>query len=120
MKTKKIILLAVCLVLIAVPLQAAEKLTFSTIEGANNALISGKAVAETYRRIGIETVVGSFPGLRSLVYSNTGETDGELYRIAGVTEKCPNLLMVPVPVNVQEGMVFTKQTEFAIKGWDRL
>ncbi|MEH6627736.1 MAG: transporter substrate-binding domain-containing protein [Motiliproteus sp.] len=108
------------LVLTTVPLRAAEKLSFSTIEGSINSLISGIVVAEAYRRIGIETVIRPFPGERSLSYSNKGVTDGELFRIAGITEKYSNLIMVPVPVNIQDAMVITKQTEFAVNGWDSL
>lgn len=108
------------LILIAIPLQATEKLTFSAIKNSINTLISQKVVTEAYRRIGIEVIVKEYPGVRSLKYSNQGKTDGELFRINGMGEAYPNLLMVPVPVNRQDGMVFTKQTEFAVTGWDSL
>ncbi|MDM8550323.1 transporter substrate-binding domain-containing protein [Desulfobacterales bacterium HSG2] len=116
----KVIATILCVILTAISLQAAEKLNFSSIEGSVNTLISEKVVTEAYRRIGIEVVVRQYPGLRSLKYSNEGETDGELFRIAGINNKFPNLLMVSVPVNRLEGMVFTKQTKFPVSGWDSL
>ena len=120
MKAGKIILSVICVLMTTTPLQAAEKLVIASIEGTVHTLISGKVVAEAYRRIGIEAVVRHYPGKRSVFISNRGDSDGELYRVAGMNKDYPNLLMVPVPIDNFDGMVFTKQTEFTVNGWESL
>jgi len=106
--------------LITTPLYAAEELIFSAIENSDNTLISGEVITEAYRRIGIEMEIKEYPGTRALHFSNQGKTDGELFRISGINVNHPNLLMVSVPINRLEGVVYAKKTEFQINGWDSL
>jgi len=120
MKAGIIILSVVCTLMTATPLQAAEKLVIASIEDTVHALISEKVVTDAYQRIGIEAVVRYYPGNRSVDTSNRGDADGELYRVAGMNKDYPNLLMVPVPIGKFDGMVFTKETEFDVNGWESL
>jgi polar amino acid transport system substrate-binding protein len=119
----KIITIFLCTVLTiyaASPAHGVEKLVFSAIQGSTTTVISKKVVDEMYRRMGIEISAAYYPGKRALIFANEGKTDGELQRIAGMDQKFPNLLMIPVPVNILEGMVFTKETEFTVNGWESL
>ncbi len=75
---------------------------------------------EAYRKIGIEFSLKTFPAERSLVNSNNGFVDGELNRIAGLEQEYPNLVMVPVPINEIEGVVFAKSNDISVHGWDDL
>ncbi|MBI9090818.1 MAG: transporter substrate-binding domain-containing protein [Desulfobacterium sp.] len=120
MKTNNILLLTLGAIFLAIPSQGADKLTFSTVENANNAFVSEKVITEAYQRIGIEIILKKYPARRALRYSNEGITDGELFRIAGMDKEHPNLLMIPVPVHKIDGMVFTKEKVFSVKGWDSL
>lgn len=120
MKTITILICAVVTFYALSPVRAAEKLVFSAIQGSIQTVISEKVVAEAYRRMGIEISVTTYPGKRSLIYANEGKADGELFRIAGMDKEFPNLLMVPVPVNTLDGMVYTKEKEFTVKGWESL
>jgi len=102
------------------PLFAKDTLIFSAIEGSVNSEISRIVMKEAYQRIGIEIEVKEYPGIRSLETSNAGEVDGELFRIANVHKKWTNLVMVPTPINKLEGVVFTKEVNFPVKGWESL
>jgi polar amino acid transport system substrate-binding protein len=50
---------------------------------------------------------------------DNGELDGEVNRIKGIDKNYPNLIMVSIPVNNLEGVVFTKKI-FPVKGWKSL
>ena len=100
--------------------QAKTKLIFSTIEGSLNAEVSSQVMTEAYKRIGVEIEILPFPAKRTLIVSNSGELDGELFRLGGITKKWPNLISVPVPINYMEGVVITKGKTFKVEGWKSL
>lgn len=121
MNRKNHILVLVFMLLMLFPLQAkARELTFSTLENMFNIDISQKIIEIAYQRIGIQVSIIKYPGLRALLHSNNGDTDGELHRVANINKKYPNLIIVPVQINVLDGMVYTKDTDFPVKGWDSL
>lgn len=116
----KSFLLFLSLILV-VPIFSSENLKFTTIQGSAFPYVAEKVVKEAYRRIGIDIIVDFYPGKRSLILSNEGKKyDGELYRIGGVEKRFPNLIPIPVPIHLLEGMVFTKDTKFDVNGWDSL
>ncbi|QTA93179.1 substrate-binding periplasmic protein [Desulfonema magnum] len=103
------------------PLVASEPLIFSTFQSASVADDLSEAVLrEAYKRIGLQIVVKKFPAKRALLMANNGRTDGELFRIIGTEKHCPNLIRIPVPIIFFKGSVFTKNTDFPVKGWDSL
>lgn len=73
-----------------------------------------------YQRIGMSLTVKKFPGERSLYSANNGETDGELYRKIGMERDYPNLIIVPVPLQTYEIVIFTQATDFVVHGWESL
>lgn len=75
---------------------------------------------EAYQRLGIAIVHEPLPPFRSLEMVNAGEIDGELSRVAGIEQQFPNLVMAPVPIIMLDNVVFTKQAEFAVTGWESL
>ena len=117
---KRLLLCAAICLMAAVPVQGGEKLTFSAIEATFNTRISTQVMTEAYRRMGIEISVAEYPGKRALLYANLGETDGELFRIAGIEERYRNLIRVPVVINRLDGMVYTKGMHFPVDGWESL
>jgi len=84
------------------------------------AIIAERILREAYRRIGRELEVKAMPGERSLLSANSGDTDGELYRRAGIDKAYPNLLMVPVALQQYEIVVFSKLRQFDVRGWESL
>ena len=113
-------LLLLMLAMSPLPSQATEPLEFSAIENSINTLISERVVAEAYRRIGIQITTKQYPAARAIKLSANGSMDGELFRIGGLEKAYPNLVQVPVPINVMEGVVLTKHTDFPVDGWQSL
>jgi polar amino acid transport system substrate-binding protein len=98
-----------------------KAIDISTLVGADPAGdVAEKIMLEAYRRMGIALTVHRQPGERSLVSANSGEMDGELYRKVGMELVYPNLVIVPVPLQTYEIVVFSLGTRFTIAGWDSL
>ncbi|MDE1460849.1 substrate-binding periplasmic protein [Spartinivicinus poritis] len=76
---------------------------------------------EAYRRLNLSITIELMPaGERALWIANQGIVDGDLIRIANIQARYPNLLMVPTPVYYIEQMVFSKQQDFPVQGWNSL
>jgi len=84
------------------------------------AVVAERILREAYKRIGRELMVKAMPGERSLLSANNGDTDGELYRRAGIERAYPNLLMVPVALQQYEIVVFSKTHQLDVRGWESL
>lgn len=103
------------------PLHAQPSLVFSTINNTDiYRTISEEVLRSAYHTLGIEITTRGLPADKALQISNAGEVDGELYRIAGLEQKYPHLVMIPVAINYLEGSVFTKKADFVVTGWDSL
>ena len=77
-------------------------------------------IREAYKRLDIEIVFKILPGERALQSSNRGMVDGELVRIAGIDERYPNLIRVPVSHVMAEQMAFGRDATIVIDGWQSL
>ena len=96
------------------------KLSFSTIENSVNAQVSSAVMTEAYKRIGVQIEIIPLPAKRTLIESNKGRFDGELFRLDGINIKWPNLIRVNVPINYMEGVVITTGLTFEVDGWKSL
>ncbi|QPF74775.1 amino acid ABC transporter substrate-binding protein [Roseateles sp. DAIF2] len=115
--------LAALMALIAPPIyaQAVVMRASTLLEPDPATTVAERVMREAYRRLGLGLEVQSLPGERSLLSANTGESDAELYRRAGIERAYPNLLMVPVALQTYEIVVFTKSVPaFAVSGWESL
>lgn len=83
-------------------------------------LIAEKILSSAYQQLKMTLTVKRFPGERSLYSANNGETDGELYRKIGMERDYPNLIIVPVPLQTYEIVIFTQTTDFIVNGWESL
>ena len=97
-----------------------ERLVFSGIKGAVNSDISMRVLKEAYAKLGIDIEMRELPGERALRTSNSGEVDGEVFRIANVQKKYKNLIPVPTSINILQGIVFVKDKKFKVDGWTSL
>jgi len=104
----------------ATSLSEVNTIIVSGIKGAVNSDISIQVLKEAYKEIGYEVKYLPLPGARALHTSNSGEVDGELFRIANVEKKYENLIPVPTPINVLQGIVFSKRNDIQINGWKSL
>jgi len=117
MKTTLVTLLT--LLVMAGPVYGQQSLVLSSTRNLL-AVVSGKVLTEAYQRLGIKVHIDTFPAGRSLIMSNNGDVDGEVYRVKGIEKTYENLVMVPVAVNKVEVVVFTKGVTFSVTGWDSL
>lgn len=62
-----------------------------------------------YQALGYQLKVQYLPAGRSLMMSNKGDFDGELFRIQSISQQYPNLLMVPVVLTHLELFAFVHQ-----------
>lgn len=113
MKTLKLILTFYLIIWILnycleIELQAAE-LTLTKIEQDPVGDVAEAVLEEAYQELSIKLKILFAPAKRALVISNSGEADGELNRIKGINKKFKNLIMIPVPINQLEGVVYTKK-----------
>ncbi|MEE4354965.1 MAG: transporter substrate-binding domain-containing protein [Desulfococcaceae bacterium] len=94
-----------------------ETLVFSGLENSELGLMVEEVLTQAYRNIGIRAEIKWLPGARALQMADEGKVDGAQLRVAGISKKCRNLLMVPVPVYESDIVVFTKKKNFPVSGW---
>ena len=99
---------------------AQEPLAFTGIENSSYATISKQVMKEAYRRLGLDVKFTDLPAARSLAVANSGRVDGELYRIKDVHFKYKNLIMVPVPIGIMEGVAITTNSKISLQEWESL
>jgi len=105
----------------AVLFEPSVRISTLALESDPTSQAVAKVMLEAYRRMGMEAYIVSMPGERSLVSANSGETDGELYRKAGIEKTYPNLVMVPVPVASYEVVAFVPTySVVSVNGWASL
>lgn len=106
--------------ILAITLANAKVITVSGIQGSLNSEISFAVLSEAYSQIGHTLKWRALPAERSLRTSNSGEVDGELFRIGGIQRKYTNLMIVPVAINKLQGVVYSKNKKFKVNGWSSL
>ena len=109
-----------CLVNSTTLARTPERLVFSGIEGSVNSEISMQVLERAYQQLGIAVVYKPLPGERSLHTSNSGEVDGEVFRIANVSKKYTNLIQIPTSINSIEAVAFSKDENLKLDGWQSL
>lgn len=97
-----------------------ERLVLTTPENTVDTVIGEVIVREAYSRLGIDVVIKKFPAERAVRLADRGDVDGEVQRIAGLSELYPDLIQVRPAINFIEATVFTKATYFAVQGWESL
>lgn len=99
---------------------AQEHLTFSSVQSSVRGLIFKEILTEAYQRIGITIKFTPYPAQRGLIYADRGTTDGEAGRLKKIKHLYPNLLMVPVPIFINNTTAFTKHLDLKVTKWDDL
>ena len=101
--------------------QAQAKFSISTfVEVDALSIAAERVLREAYKSSSIDIEIKRYPGVRSLWNANEGITDGELFRFEGIDQEYPNLRRVSVPITWSDVMVFTKNIQFSVKGWQSI
>ena len=79
--------------------------------------IGQQFLEEAYKRIGEEVRFTHLPAERSLISSNAGLVDGEMFRVDNIHEQYTNLLKVPTSFIVAENVAFSKKLTIRIDGY---
>lgn len=75
-------------------------------------------LTEAFRRSDIAINISHLPAERSLINADSGITDGDFVRIAGLEKIYPNLIRVPEKITDFEFMAFTKNQDIHISVWE--
>ena len=77
-------------------------------------------VTLAYQNINQPITISYIPSYRSLKLVNQGAMDGELYRVADINKRYPNLIIVPVPLYYIKLTAYAKSDAIIIDGWRSL
>ncbi|EME71170.1 hypothetical protein H261_04510 [Paramagnetospirillum caucaseum] len=102
------------------PAGAADIHMISQIQGDHLSVRGFEVVREAYRRIGLQAVADIRPNERGIVSADSGDTDGDTMRMAGLEARYPNLVRVPEPVLSFDTVAFTAGMRFEVRGWESL
>ena len=114
--------LLTCLILIAggPALAAGNKVSIAAIEGLADVPAGEAVIRKAYGRLGIDIEIRRVPPAEALRQSNGGEVSAELQRIDGISARYENLVQVPIPINLIQGVVFSRKYRFPVTGWHSL
>lgn len=114
-----LLIAAIFLVFVLPSVAAAEAMVVSYI--GDPASIKGFNILKAaYGRLGIDLKAETMPHERSLRLANSGETDGDVMRIAGIEAQFSDLIRVPEPVYSFDVVAFSTGLTFKVEGWNSL
>ncbi len=100
---------------------SAREVVISTFEKSSHIVVAVEAImTEAYNRLGHDINVARIPANRSLHMANSGEVDGELFRVNNIDKTYHNLIKVPIDLYSIEMVAFTKNKFFTVDGWKSL
>ncbi|MEH6497202.1 MAG: transporter substrate-binding domain-containing protein [Pseudomonas marincola] len=97
-----------------------KKLTFSQINENQLQKSAADFLTVMYKRLGFEATFVQAPGRRALELSNSGKTDGEVYRIHSVNKIYKNLVRIPTPIISITNYAFTLDERHIVNSADDL
>lgn len=106
------------ILLIPTSLSAQTSLTFSIIENSPPGSDVEKILEKAYAHLGFSIKFEYLPGMRSLISSGTGRSDGEAFRIKGIDKEYPDLVRIDVPILIEPIHFYVAPgKEFPVYGW---
>jgi len=96
--------------------------TFIITGGENNTVqeIAYRIIEKAYHRAHLNIQPLYLPLEKSLIFSNSDQSDGEMARIEKITHLYPNLKIVPVNIISAQAVAFSKNKSLKIKNWNDL
>ncbi|MBI5119871.1 MAG: hypothetical protein HZA67_02625 [Rhodospirillales bacterium] len=111
--------LALLLCLLSLPAFGQDKILLSQRDDPL-ARIAARITAEAFHRIGHRAEFLVLPSERALQSADSGQTKGDLVRMAGIEKLYQNLVQVPEPMLNYDTVAFTKGLGFKVEGWESL
>lgn len=90
-----------------------ESLRFAIISDVPSTTLAVQLLSSAYQELGIKLTTREVPSRRALLMADVGQVDGDLFRIAEVGDRYPNLVRVPYPLLEGEVLAVT-----AVPGMD--
>ncbi len=114
--------ITLCIILIGTTAHAQQTLVLGGGLKHPMGVIASRILTIAYDKIGVTIETKELPSERSLRHADSGKIDGELFRgeNAITPETAPNLVKIPVPIAYGQLVVFTKDKNFEVTGWDSL
>ena len=106
----------ILLLLLACPALAQQKLVFSMPDDEVDN-VSLRILERAYSKLGYVVEGEPLPAARALTESQSGNTDGEVNRIAAIEPQLHSLIRIKTPVNAIEGVAFTCPDAPPVFGW---
>jgi polar amino acid transport system substrate-binding protein len=79
-----------------------------------------QVVSEALKLTGHTLKVSHLPAERALINANKGIDDGDLFRIAGLSQNYPNIIQVPEKTFTMEFVAFSRTADFLTTDWNSL
>lgn len=98
----------------------ADTLTLSVASGTVDTVISEVIVKHVLQQLGVKVIYDKRRAARALKAANTGEVDGDVQRIDGLSGLFPNLVQLRPAINYIDGAAFSKQDDLDIENWEDL
>ncbi|MBL4740488.1 MAG: transporter substrate-binding domain-containing protein [Sneathiella sp.] len=96
-----------------------DHIVLSQISGSPLQQKASRVLRAAYENIGVEVEFMKLPGRRALQFSNSGKTDGEVFRKEKVGSKYTNLMIVPTSYMSFRGFAYSVGS-MKINTWDKL
>ena len=96
---------------------AQDSLHFSSVEGSIHMDIGYEILSRAYQELGYKISRNDLPGRTAIEKSSSGELDGELLRIDGISLSYPDLVQVSVPVAFFQGVAYSSKYFFPVNNW---
>lgn len=118
-------LLIFLIMLASVPSQASDALKIGTTMAPPLSVPEGTGmldllVKEAFARAGLNVELLTLPSERGLISAASGQTDGDINRVAGLSKEYPELVQVDESNMTYEFMAFTRRKDISVRGWDDL
>jgi len=97
-----------------------DPVVIAMVEGLAEAPACRAVMSEAYSQLGIPIEFRMFSAAEALRNSNAGNVDAELQRIDGLSAKFENLVQVPIPIYLIQGVAFSRKYRFPVAGWHSL
>ena len=117
--------LMLLMLLVSSPCLAGDALRISTTLAPPLSVPEGTGMLdslakEAFARAGVSVTLVTLPSERGLISAASGDTDGDINRVAGLSAKYPELVQVKEKNMVYEFMAFTRRQDLSVRNWDDL
>lgn len=96
---------------------AQDTLNFSAVMQSVHRHISYQILQKAYNELGYEIKLTRMTSAEALAQSSSGQTDGELIRIDGISRSYPDLVQVPIPITFRQGAAYSNRYFFPVIDW---